>query len=89
MAKEMFGDEYEAEWEQGTPNKCPKCGNRGRYSKGENRILEASPPVRDENGNILKIHIDPPLRWEDGRRHYVCCKCGHIGHAIEFKKLSE
>jgi len=82
MASEMFGDEYEADWKWGTPNKCPKCGNRGRYSEDEKPIWDVSPHERDKG-------IDPPSRWEDGRRRYICCECGHIDHAIEFKVKGE
>ena len=82
----MFGDEYEAEWEQGVPSKCPECGNSGDFFKNEEAIYDVSPSVRDEKGNILKIQIDPSPKWDDGRRRYVCYACGHLDHAIEFKK---
>jgi len=87
MASEIFGDEYEcrAKWEWGIA-KCPKCGNSGDFFKDEKGIYEASPPVKDEKGNILKIQIDPPPKWEDGRRRYICYECGHLDYAIEFIK---
>ncbi len=88
----MFGDEYElahTEWDKfkHIPTKCPKCGNdgKGKCSEGGKRILEASPSVRNKNGVIVRVHIDPPPEWEDGRRRYFCCKCDYLGHAIEFK----